>query len=175
MSSSFVGITRTSIFERGVEITASSARTRAFASAYPPGSTFKPFMALAALQTGKRSASTIINDAGSWSFGGHVFRSHGDHGLGPVDMHQSIVKSSNVYYYSLANEMGVDLIHDQMSPLGFGRKTGIDVEGEITGDLPSTEWKKRYYKKPAAKLSRVEAARIAAVYPAGPPPMMMRS
>jgi penicillin-binding protein 2 len=76
---------------------------RALRGTYPPGSTYKPFMAMAALQTGKRSASTIINDAGSWNFGGHVFRSHGDHGLGPVDMHQSIVKSSNVYYYSLAN------------------------------------------------------------------------
>jgi penicillin-binding protein 2 len=55
---------------------------RALRGTYPPGSTYKPFMALAALQTGKRSASTVINDAGSWNFGGHVFRSHGDHGLG---------------------------------------------------------------------------------------------
>ena len=62
---------------------------------------------------------------------------------------QSIVKSSNVYYYSLANEMGVDLMHDQLEPFGFGRKTGIDIEGEVTGVLPSTEWKrKRFYKKP---------------------------
>ena len=121
---------------------------RAMRGTYPPGSTYKPFMALAALNTGKRAPSTIIQDNASFAFGNHVFRSHGDKGLGPVDMYRSIVKSSNVYYYSLANEMGVDLMAEQMSPLGFGRKTGIDVEGESTGILPSTEWKKRYYKRP---------------------------
>ncbi len=121
---------------------------RALRGTYPPGSTFKPFMAMAALNTGKRSPSTIIQDNGSFVFGNHTFRSHGDHGLGPVDMVRSIVKSSNVYYYSLANEMGVDLMHDQLEPFGFGRKTGIDVDGEVTGLLPSTEWKRRAYKKP---------------------------
>lgn len=124
---------------------------RALRGTYPPGSTYKPFMAMAALSTGKRSASTIINDAGSWTYGGHTFRSHGDHGLGPVDMVRSIVLSSNVYYYSLANEMGVDAIHDFMKPLGFGQITGIDLPGEVRGVLPSTEWKRNYYKKPEQK------------------------
>ena len=121
---------------------------RALRGTYPPGSTYKPFMALAALTTGKRSASTVINDAGSWTYGGHTFRSHGDHGLGPVDMVRSIVLSSNVYYYSLANEMGVDAIHDFMKPLGFGQITGIDLPGEVRGVLPSTEWKRKTYKRP---------------------------
>ena len=121
---------------------------RALRGTYPPGSTFKPFMAMAALNSGKRSPSTIINDGGTFQFGNHTFRSHGDKGLGPVDMHRSIVKSSNVYYYSLANEMGVDLMHEQLQPFGFGVKTGIDIENEVTGILPSTEWKRRYYKKP---------------------------
>ena len=121
---------------------------RALRGTYPPGSTFKPFMAMAALTSGKRNATTIINDGGTFQFGNHTFRSHGDKGLGPVDMTKSIVKSSNVYYYSLANEMGVDLMHAQLSPFLFGSKTGIDVEGEVTGLLPSTEWKRRYYKKP---------------------------
>ena len=124
---------------------------RALRGTYPPGSTYKPFMAMAALSTGKRSASTIINDAGSWTYGGHTFRSHGDSGLGPVDMVRSIVLSSNVYYYSLANEMGVDAIHDFMKPLGFGQITGIDLPGEVRGILPSTEWKRNYYKKPEQK------------------------
>jgi len=115
---------------------------RAMRGTYPPGSTYKPFMALAALETGKRSASEIINDTGSWSYGGHTFRSHGDTGLGPVDMVRSIVLSSNVYYYSLANTMGVDAIHDFMKPLGFGQITGIDLPGELKGVLPSTQWKK---------------------------------
>ena len=121
---------------------------RALRGTYPPGSTYKPFMALAALETGKRSASEIINDSGSWSYGGHTFRSHGDGGLGPVDMVRSIVLSSNVYYYSLANTMGVDAIHDFMKPLSFGQVTGIDLPGEIKGVLPSTQWKKNAYKKP---------------------------
>lgn len=124
---------------------------RALRGTYPPGSTYKPFMAMAALQTGKRSSSTIINDAGSWSFGGHTFRSHGDGGLGPVDMYRSIVMSSNVYYYSLANELGVDAMHDFMKPLGFGQMTGIDILGEVSGVLPSQEWKRNAYKRPEQK------------------------
>lgn len=121
---------------------------RALRGTYPPGSTFKPFMAIAALNSGKRSPSTIIHDGGNFVFGNHVFRSHGDKGLGPVDMKRSIVKSSNVYYYSLASEMGVDLIHDQLEPFGFGRRTEIDLDGELAGLLPSTDWKKRNYKRP---------------------------
>ena len=124
---------------------------RALRGTYPPGSTYKPFMALAALQTGKRAAGTVIQDNGSWMFGGHQFRSHGDSGLGPVDMHAAIAKSSNVYFYSLANDMGVDTIHDFMKPLGFGQITGIDIQGESRGVLPSQEWKRNYYKKPEQK------------------------
>lgn len=124
---------------------------RALRGTYPPGSTYKPFMGLAALATGKRTPSQTINDGGSWSFGGHVFRSHGDHGLGPVDLHRAIALSSNVYFYQLANEMGVDLMHDFMKPLGFGQITGIDIYGEVRGVLPSQEWKRNYYKRPEAK------------------------
>jgi penicillin-binding protein 2 len=121
---------------------------RALRGTYPPGSTFKPFMAMAALQSGKRGPGTVIHDGGSFMFGNHRFRSHGDHGLGPVDMVRSIVKSSNVYYYSLANEMGVDLMHEMLSPFSFGQKTAVDLEGELTGVLPSTDWKRRAYKRP---------------------------
>ena len=120
---------------------------RALRGTYPPGSTYKPFMAMAALQTGKRTGATIIQDNANYTFGNHTFRSHGDHGLGPVDMYKSIVKSSNVYYYSLANELGVDVMHDFMKPLGFGQLTGIDINGEVRGVLPSQDWKKKAYKK----------------------------
>jgi len=120
---------------------------RALRGTYPPGSTYKPFMALAALELGKRSATSITNDPGYWMFGDHRFRSHDDHGLGAVDMYKSIVQSSNVYYYSLANDLGVDAIHDFMKPLGFGQLTGIDISGEVRGILPSTEWKRNTYKK----------------------------
>jgi penicillin-binding protein 2 len=121
---------------------------RALRGTYPPGSTFKPFMAMAALQSGKRSPGHVIQDNGSFTFGNHTFRSHGDGGLGPVDMTRSIVKSSNVYYYTLANEMGVDLMHEMLQPFGFGVRTGIDLENEAAGVLPSTEWKRRAFKKP---------------------------
>lgn len=124
---------------------------RALRGTYPPGSTYKPFMGLAALETGKRTATQITQDNGSWVFGGHVFRSHGDHGLGPVDLHRAIMLSSNVYFYSLANDMGVDLMHDFMKPLGFGQVTGIDIFGELRGVLPSQEWKRNYYKRPEQK------------------------
>ncbi len=124
---------------------------RALRGTYPPGSTYKPFMAMAALENGKRTPGTVINDAGSWTFAGHTFRSHGDGGLGAVDMYRSIVKSSNVYYYSLANELGVDAMHDFMKPLGFGQLTGIDINGEVRGILPSTDWKRGNYKKPEQK------------------------
>jgi penicillin-binding protein 2 len=124
---------------------------RALRGTYPPGSTYKPFMGLGALETGKRSPTQITQDNGSWSFGGHVFRSHGDHGLGPVDLHRAIALSSNVYFYSLANDMGVDLMHDFMKPLGFGQYTGIDIFGEVRGVLPSQEWKRNYYKRPEQK------------------------
>jgi penicillin-binding protein 2 len=124
---------------------------RALRGTYPPGSTYKPFMAMAALENGKRTPGTVINDAGSWTFAGHTFRSHGDGGLGAVDMYRSIVKSSNVYYYSLANELGVDAMHDFMKPLGFGQLTGIDINGEVRGILPSTDWKRSNYKKPEQK------------------------
>ncbi len=124
---------------------------RALRGTYPPGSTYKPFMAMAALETGKRTAQTIVNDPGFYMFGNHRFRSHGDEGLGAVDMNRSIVKSSNVYYYSLANELGVDAMHDFMKPLGLGQITGIDIQGEVAGVLPSQQWKRDRYKAPEQK------------------------
>ncbi len=122
---------------------------RALRGTYPPGSTYKPFMAIAALESGKRRPETTIMDNGSWTFGGHTFRS--GHPNGPTNLRRSIIKSSNVYYYMLANDMGVDMIHDYMKPLGFGQLTGIDVRGEARGVLPSTEWKRNTYKRPEQK------------------------
>ena len=121
---------------------------RALRGTYPPGSTYKPFMAMGALVTGTRAPSTIINDPGFYMFGGHRFGSPENERGGPMDMHRAIVESSNAYFYSLANEMGVDRMHDFMKPLGFGQITGIDIQGEVRGVLPSQEWKRRYYKRP---------------------------
>jgi penicillin-binding protein 2 len=120
---------------------------RALRGTYPPGSTYKPFMALAALQTGKRSEKVLISDPGFFMFGNHRFRDDKEGGHGVVDMYKSIVESCDTYYYTLAREMGVDLIYEQMKPLGFGQITGIDILGESRGILPSTEWKRTSYKK----------------------------
>ena len=124
---------------------------RALRGTYPPGSTYKPFMAMAALHTGKRAATTLINDPGFFMFGGRRFGSPENEKGGIMDMNRAIVESSNVYFYSLANEMGVDAIHDFMKPLGFGQITGIDINGEVRGILPSQAWKKQYFKKAEAK------------------------
>jgi penicillin-binding protein 2 len=121
---------------------------RALRGTYPPGSTYKPFMGLGALESGKRTPGAITYDPGYWMFGNHRFRSHGDGGLGAVDLRRSIIMSSNVYFYSLANDMGVDQIHDFMKPLGFGQITGIDLRGEVRGVLPSQAWKRQTYKRP---------------------------
>ena len=120
---------------------------RALRGTYPIGSTYKPFLALAALETGKRRPEQVIQDNGTFVFGNRVFRDSNKVPLGPVDMHRSIVKSSDIYYYQLANDLGVDAIHDFMKPWGFGQITGIDVEGEQMGILPSSEWKEKRFKQ----------------------------
>ena len=120
---------------------------RALRGTYPPGSTYKPFMAMAALQTGTRSPTTLINDPGFYMFGGRRFGSPENEKGGIMDMNRAIVESSNVYFYSLANEMGVEAMHDFMKPLGFGQITGIDIHGEVRGVLPNQAWKRSYFKK----------------------------
>jgi len=119
---------------------------RALRGTYPIGSTYKPFLALAALELGKRRPDSITYDPGFYSYGGHLFREGGPKGgHGAVNLHKSIVVSSDVYYYALANDLGVDAIHDFMRPFGFGELTGIDLEGELAGVLPSTEWNERRF------------------------------
>ncbi len=122
---------------------------RPLSGAYPPGSTYKPYMALAALELGKRTTTQAISDPGFYMFGGHRFNDDKPGGHGLVDMYRSIVISCDTYYYMLANDLGVDAMHDFMKPFGFGQKTGIDLEHERQGVLPSTAWKRDAYKKAA--------------------------
>ena len=120
---------------------------RALRGTYPPGSTYKPFMAMAALTLGKRTPQQTISDPGFFNFGNHRFRDDKEGGHGVVDMYKSIVQSCDTYYYVLANDLGVDAMHDFMASLGLGQLTGIDMQGELRGTLPSTEWKRRNYRK----------------------------
>jgi penicillin-binding protein 2 len=121
---------------------------RSLNGAYPPGSTFKPFMALGALTIGKRRPEQVIFDPGFYNFGNHTFRDDKKGGHGSVDMYKSIVVSCDTYYYMLANDMGIDNISNFMRQMGFGQRTGIDIEGESEGVLPSQEWKRKRFKKP---------------------------
>ncbi len=121
---------------------------RALSGLYPPGSTFKPYMALAALSLGKRTPQQAIRDPGYYMFGGHRFRDDKVGGHGSVDMYKSIVESCDTYYYMLASDLGIDNIAMFMRQFGFGSKSGIDLEGEGIGVLPSQEWKQARFRKP---------------------------
>jgi penicillin-binding protein 2 len=107
---------------------------------YPPGSTYKPFMALAGLTLGKRTPGWGFQDPGYFTFGGHTFRDDVRSGQGWVDMNKAIMVSNDTYFYMLARDLGVNAIANFMKPFGFGQITGIDIEGEARGILPSTEW-----------------------------------
>lgn len=122
---------------------------RALRGQYPMGSTIKPFMALTALHFNTRSPDFTISDAGYFTLPGstHHYRDWKVGGHGRVDMFKSVVVSCDTYYYGLATELGIDRMHEYMDQFGFGRRTGIDLEGEASGLLPSTEWKRKRYKQ----------------------------
>ena len=124
---------------------------RPLSGTYPPGSTFKPYLALAALENGKRTVGQTIFDPGYYNFGNHRFRDDKEGGHGTVDMYKSIVASCDTYYYMLAADMPIDMIAGFLKPFGFGQITGIDLDGERRGVLPSTEWKRAAFKKPEQK------------------------
>jgi penicillin-binding protein 2 len=119
---------------------------RALTGLYAPGSTFKPYMALAALELGKRTPNQTIFDPGYFIFGNNRFRDDKAGGHGHVDMYKSIVVSCDTYYYTLASDIDIDIIARFIGQFGFGAKTGIDVEGEFIGVLPSREWKLKRFK-----------------------------
>jgi penicillin-binding protein 2 len=117
---------------------------RPLRGAYPPGSTIKPFLALSALTSGKRTATQQIFDPGFYQLAGsaHRFRDDKPGGHGYVDMTKSIIVSCDTYYYMLAGDSDIDVTHDFLAQFGFGQETGIDIEGELPGVLPSREWKR---------------------------------
>jgi penicillin-binding protein 2 len=116
---------------------------------YPPGSTIKPFMGLAGLELGIRKPGDTIVDPGYFSLpnSSHQYRDwkRGGHGL--VDMRRAIAQSCDTYFYKLAVDMGIDRMHDYLEKFSFGEKTGIDLDGESSGLLPSRDWKQRRWKK----------------------------
>jgi len=123
---------------------------RALQGIYPPGSTIKPFEGLGGVNDGLVDWNTTFYDPGSFHLPGdtHEFRDwkHGGHGT--VDLHKAIEQSCDVYFYNLADRMGVDKFHDWMQQFGFGQRTGIDLQNEASGNLPSTAWKRARLKAP---------------------------
>lgn len=115
---------------------------------YPIGSTYKPFVALAALELNRRGPKERIYDPGYFELAGQRFRNAGGASYGQTDMHKALVVSSDTYFYSLGPEIGINALHDFSQQFGFGQFTGIDIEGERRGILPSTEWKRQAYKDP---------------------------
>jgi len=122
---------------------------RALRGTYPPGSTVKPMMALAGLEYGVVDPNAVRNCTGGFTLPGssHVYHDWKRSGHGPVDMKRAIATSCDIYFYGLAEVLGIDRVHDAMSGLGFGRLSGIDVGGEKPGIMPSTAWKMATYKQ----------------------------
>jgi penicillin-binding protein 2 len=120
---------------------------RPLRGAYPPGSTIKPFLALSALTSGKRSPTQQIFDPGFFQIAGsaHRFRDDKKEGHGYVDMMKSIIVSCDTYYYMLAADTDIDVTHDFLAQFGFGEKSGIDIDGELKGVLPSRAWKRERF------------------------------
>jgi penicillin-binding protein 2 len=117
---------------------------RAIQSHFAPGSVFKVFMAAAGLESGMLNPLRSIFCAGSATFYGHTF--HCDKHHGTLDLHEAIVHSCDVYFYTVGNELGIDRISTYAKMMGLGRKTGIDLPNEDGGLIPSQEWKQRVYK-----------------------------
>jgi penicillin-binding protein 2 len=119
---------------------------RAIQDAQAPGSTFKPIMALAGLETGTIDDSWSVHCAGGESFYGRYYRCHLKGGHGSVSLHKGIVQSCDVYFYNVGNKMGIDNIAYYADLVGYGKPTGIDLPHELTGTNPSPEWKLRNYR-----------------------------
>jgi penicillin-binding protein 2 len=124
---------------------------RALRGSYPPGSTIKPMLALAALETGSTNLTRRTYCPGYYSLPGssHRYRDWKPAGHGSVDLHDALEQSCDVYFYEISRDIGIDRIHDYLAMFGLGRPTGIDLVGEREGLLPSREWKRGAFRERA--------------------------
>jgi penicillin-binding protein 2 len=123
---------------------------RALNGRYPPGSTIKAFVGLAGLEYGVRKPNSYTWCPGWLRLKGqeHKYRDWKRRGHGSMDFHHAVEQSCDVYFYSLARDLGIDKLHRFMTRFSFGKKTGIDINGELEGLMPSSDWKWRVYKRP---------------------------
>ncbi len=124
---------------------------RALRGTYPSGSTIKPAIGLVALTDHSITADQKVLCTGTFQLphSTHVYRADKDEPRGMLDLTVAIAKSSDVYFYKLAHEMGIDKLDAGLAPFGYGRLTGIDISGEKPGLLPSPAWKRTAFKQPA--------------------------
>lgn len=125
---------------------------RVLRGTFPPGSTYKPYLAMGALTDGIRTAQWSFQDPGYFMFAGHRFRDDAPGGHGVVNMHKAIQVSCDVYFYMVAHDWGVDGMYHYTGQFSFGQATGIDLQGEAKGVLPSREWKRRVFRSPEQKV-----------------------
>ena len=128
------------------EITGDSGKpllNRAIQAQLAPGSTFKPLMALAGLETGTIDEDWTVHCPGGASFFGHFYKCHAVHGT--ISLHRAIAQSCDSYFYNVGNKLGIDKIAFYADQAGLGKKTGIDLPGESEGTVPSTTWKARNF------------------------------
>ncbi|NKI33962.1 penicillin-binding protein 2 [Wenzhouxiangella sp. XN79A] len=123
---------------------------RFLSGGYEPGSTIKPFIALAGLESGRITPQTRVFSSGVFRLPGHSreYRDWREGGHGWVDLRASLEQSVNVYFYQLANDLGIDAISRELALFGLGQPTGIDLRGEFAGVLPSRSWKRRELNEP---------------------------
>ncbi len=121
---------------------------RALRGTYPPGSTIKPMLALAALETGATNLTRKNVCIGYFQLPGdkHRYRDWKPRGHGPVDLHDAIAQSCDVYFYQISGKLGIDNMHLYLSQFGLGSATGVDVHGERAGLVPSREWKRNNFR-----------------------------
>lgn len=116
---------------------------------YPPASTVKPYMAMSALLTGVITPQTHFYGAPTWTLPGtdRRYRDWKKSGHGMLDVTKAIEESADTFFYQVAFMMGIDRIHSMLSQFGYGKSTGIDLNEEYSGLLPSREWKLKVHKK----------------------------
>jgi penicillin-binding protein 2 len=121
---------------------------RAVRGAYPPGSTIKPMLALAALETGATNLTRKNVCHGYFMLPGddHRYRDWKPEGHGPVDLHEAIAQSCDVYFYEISRDIGIDAMHDYLDRFGLGSPTGLDTATEHPGLVPSREWKRNSFR-----------------------------
>ena len=144
----FAGRVEPTLWKRLTEDPLKPLQDRALAGQYPPGSTYKPFVAAAALQEKLRTPRTTVFCPGAFAFGNRSYRCWKVGGHGTVDLHRSLMQSCDVYYYRAGLDLGIDRLGRYARSFGLGAPTGIALDGEKGGLVPTSEWKQRRFGEP---------------------------